>query len=279
MTKTNKILLSSITTLALLLNGCGDGGTEAGDPVSENPVVPIAVTPDPVVPTEPVPVVDPYKTAGWYGKTQVSATDSNGEIYRHTSAGVFGELVQSDDAKDQHDIPAMGSSIFKVIFPQADWADEDNGEYFSDYRQYDPDSTEKQVWTFQVKNEEIVDLSNAPISIGLQGIFDVQYKEENGKVTYKESTDVNQTILNNLHLVDVDNARDYTVGELQTANLTMDGVHTRTFRWVLGSVDSSDYTALAKTTSTQTAKSTESSDEDGFTETTKTTGTFGLPPQ
>ena len=59
----------------------------------------------------------------------------------------------------------------------------------------------------------------------------------------------------------------------------MDGVHTRTFRWVLGSVDSSDYTALAKTTSTQTAKSTESSDEDGFTETTKTTGTFGLPPQ
>jgi hypothetical protein len=59
----------------------------------------------------------------------------------------------------------------------------------------------------------------------------------------------------------------------------MDGVHTRTFRWVLGSVDSSDYTALAKTTSTQTAKSSKLDDEDGFTETTKTTGTFGLPPQ
>ena len=175
MTRTNKILLSTITTLALLLSGCTDGGTEAGDVGTENPVPPIAETP--------------------------------------------------------------------------------------------------------IRNQHTVNLASAPITIGLDGVYDVKYKEDNGTVSYKESTDVNSTKRNALNLVDVDNATSYTLDELAAANLNMDGSHTRTFRWVLGSVDSSDYRALAKTTSTQTAKSTESSDEDGFTETTKTTGTFGLPPQ
>lgn len=90
-----------------------------------------------------------------------------------------------------------------------------------------------------------MDLSNALITINLDGIYDVSYKEENGVVEYKESTDINNTQRELLNLVDVDNTTVYTVGQLQTANLSMDGLHTRTFRWVLGSIDSSDYETVS----------------------------------
>ena len=276
MTK-KQILLSSITTLALLLGGCKEGG--------ENPVVvdpvnpPVVVNPDPTEPTEPQPVVNPYKSAGWYGKTEVSATASDGSVYSHSTAGVFGELLQSNEAKDQHDIPGYGSSIIRVVFPQTEWLD-DNGDYFSDYKKYDENSTEKRVWTFQVKNQETVNLATASITIHLDGVFDVQYKEVNGKVTYKESTEVNQTIVNELHLVDVDTATEYTVDQLKTANLTMEGLHTRTFRWVLGVVEQDDYSPL---TTIKSISSFSTEDEvDAFstkTSTQNTGGKFGLPPQ
>ena len=290
----NKILLSTITTLVLLLNGCGGGGTESGGDVGiKNPIPPIAgtpnpavptpdpVVPDPVVPDPIVPTPDPYKTAGWYGKTQVSATASDGTVYAHKTAGVFGELVQSDDAKDQHDINGYGSAIFQVVFPQTEWED-DNGDYFSNYQNYDEESNEKRVWTFQIKNQHTVNLASASISISLDGVYDVKYKEENGKVEYKESKDVNKTMISNLTLVDVDNQTEYAATDLNTTTLGMDGLHTRTFRWVLGAVDSSDYAALAKTSAMQTKSF--STDE---TVTFKTQsadvpqsgGKFGLPPQ
>ena len=136
MTRKNKILLSTITTLVLLLNGCTDGGTEADGGDATNPVPPIAVTPDPVIPEpiEPKPPVAPYITAGWYGKTKVTL-DANGKIYTHNTAGVFGELVQSEEGKDLHDIPNYGPSTFQIVFPQTEWGD-DNGDYFSNYQKY-----------------------------------------------------------------------------------------------------------------------------------------------
>jgi len=281
----NNILLSTLTTLALLLGGCQEGGE---NPVGADPVhPPVVVNPDPIKPTEPTnptepkPSVNPYKTAGWYGKTQVSATASNGETYSHGTAGIFGELKQSNDAKDQHDVPAYGSSIIRVVFPQTEWI-EDNGDYFSDYKNYVKDTTEKRIWTFQVKNQETINLANAILNIKLVGVFDVQYKEKNGVVEYKESTDTNQTILNELHLVDVDNATEYTVAELQTANLTMEGLHTRTFRWVLGTVDQDDYIPLSKTATVSAKMSAFSDESTAFiskTSTQTTGGKFGLPPQ
>jgi len=75
-------------------------------------------------------------------------------------------------------------------------------------------------------------------------------------------------------LVDVDNQIVYNYEELKTAQLNMDGLHTRTFRWVLGEVSQEDYAPLITSTSfgkqlsllTKRAKSLSSSK-------------FGLPPQ
>jgi len=280
---TRKILLSHIIILALILGGCQEGG----DPVGADPVnPPVVVEPDP---TEPKPPVDTYKVAGWYGKTQVSAIASNGLIYSHKTAGIFGELVQSDEEKDKHDIKSYGPSIFQVVFPQTEWSDEDNGYYLSNYKNYSVDSAEKKVWTFEVRHDvhqddfgTSIDLKNANISITLDAVYDVTYIEKNGKVTYKDVKATTSDIADTLHLVDLDNDTGYTLTELKTANLNMDGQTVRNFRWVLGSVDSSDYqktkVAMKKTTSftkteTFTGKTVQITDEP------RTGGKFGLPPQ
>lgn len=294
MTITNKIVLSSIITLAFILSGCGETNTSTVDspivdnPDTDNPVPSRPVVVDPEIP-EPLPPVDPYKIAGWYGKTQISATAADGTVYSHTTAGVFGELVQSDEAKDQHDILGYETAILQVVFPQTEWED-DNGDYFSNYLNYDENSVEKRVWTFQIKNQHTVNLATAAITINLEGVYDVKYKEENGRVEYKESTDVNQTLLGTLHLVDIDNQTEYTVDELKTASLTMSGLNTRTFRWVMGTVEQDDYLPLSKTTESTVAKmsvysakdevdTTDTSDFILNSESQSTGGKFGLPPQ
>ena len=278
-------------TLAFILSGCGETNTGTVDrpivdiPDTDNPSPSRPVVVDPEIP-EPLPPVDPYKPAGWYGKTQVSATAADGTVYTHTTAGIFGELLQSEEDKDKHDILGYDTSILQVVFPQTEWGD-DNGDYFSNYLNYDEYSVEKRVWTFQIKNQHTVDLSNAPVTIDLEGVYDVKYKDENGKVEYKESTDVNQTLLDTLHLVDVDNQAEYTLDELKTATLTMDGLHTRTFRWVMGTVEQDDYLPLSKTTETTVSKMSVYSAEDEAdtsdfnlkSESQSAGGKFGLPPQ
>jgi len=257
--KTKKLLLSAITFLAFLTSGCDENTMKDGGDV----------------PTVTPPVkVDPYKTAGWYGKTEVSATAADGKVYSHKSAGVFGELVQSSDDKDKHDIPGYGAAILQVIFVPEFTTDMDVG-YFSDYKKYDEAGTPKKVWTFQVKNQQIVDLSSAPIIINLNGVHDVQYRDDRGRVEYKESSTIDQAKVDELRLVDVDNNNSYTVNELAIANLTMQGLHTRTFRWVLGSVDSSDYNALP---SAQRASARVASSDFQVVPVRVDGGKFGLPP-
>jgi len=281
---TNKILLSTLTTLALLINGCGSG-SESNNMGKKNPETldnPVVVVPDPVEPEpvepdpiEPEPISNPYKTAGWYGKTKVSI-DINGKIYSHNTAGVFGQLVQSNEGKDLHDIAGYGDAFFQIVFPQTDW-DDDNGDYFSNYQGYEEGSTDKKVWTFQLKAGGV---SSFPIAIALEGVFDVRYKEENEKVTYKESIEVNQTIVDNLYLVDVDKAQVYTVEQLATANLDMNGSAIRTFRWVLGVVEEDDYAPLVELNAISMRMSTRTTDDFLMkTSGQKTSKNLRLPPQ
>ncbi len=185
------------------------------------------------------------KYAGWYMRTKVTATNTDGNVYRHHSAGVFGELKQSKKGFDRHDIPSYGSALLQVVFPQYNW-DENSGDYYSDYRKYKKRSAGKRaVWTFQVKNQHTVNLADASIKIALDGMQQVDFVKKNGNVTYIETT-LSPEKRDELTLVDVDNQRTYSIDELEDAGLSMDGSHTRTFRWVRGRVKKKDFNPVQK---------------------------------
>lgn len=245
----------SILTLGfigLMLVGCGSGTNDVQSAESEK------------------------VAAGWYMRTVAEANASNGTVYIHNTAGIMGEFEESLDDKDKHDIKAFGTATLSVVFPQGEW-EEDSGDYFSDYRQF-PGNEERLVWTFQVKNQNsAVDLSKAPLKLSLAGPYDIFSTEENGHVTYEELLSKDTSKKTSIILIDVDNQTEYSYADLQTANLNMDGLKTRTFRWVLGAVDPSDYdevnTPSAKvssfSSSIQSAEKSVASDPNDK---------FGLPP-
>ncbi len=180
------------------------------------------------------------KYAGWYMQIKVSATAPNGKVYRHSSAGVFGQLKQSKKKIDKHDIPGYGAAVFQVVFPHYNWGD-DSGDYYTDYRKWNKKKDGKRaVWTFQVKNQHSVHLENAPITIELEGLQNVDYTKEDGRIVYHE-TNLDLEKRNDFTLVDVDNNKTYSIDELENANLTMDGTHKRSFRWVRGEVRKKDF--------------------------------------
>jgi hypothetical protein len=175
--------------------------------------------------------------AGWYMRTRISVTAEDGTVYTHNTAGVFGELKQSKRKKDRHDIPAFSAATLQVVFPHYEWKEGDAGDYWSDYRKYKRRSANRRtVWTFQVKNQKGVDLSNAELKIELDDAIKINYTKENGGVQYTE-VGTDKEMKNKFTLVDVDNKQTYEVDELEYANISMDGKHTRTFRWVRGHVN------------------------------------------
>ena len=99
------------------------------------------------------------------------------------------------------------------------------------------------VYTFQVKNQHTVDLSNAPINIEIEGQQNVDFIKKDGKVTYIE-TDLDPEKRERFTLVDVDNHKTYDFDEIEYANLNMDGNHKRTFRLVRGKVRKRDFRPL-----------------------------------
>ena len=179
------------------------------------------------------------KRAGWYMRTTVKATAADGTVYSHNSAGLIGELEQSMAEKDKHDIASYGPAALQVVFPQYNWGEE-SGDYWSDYRKYENGAETRAVWTFQIKNQKTIDLSNADIEIALKDAQNVDFVKEKGQVRYIE-TDVDSSKRDAFTLVDVDNQQTYSIDELENADLSMDGKHTRTFRWVRGSVQDEDF--------------------------------------
>jgi len=131
-----------------------------------------------------------------------------------------------------------------VVFPHYNWGEEDSDDYWSDYRKYKKRRIGKRVvYTFQVKNQKTVNLSNADLTIKLDDAIVVKFTRENGSVHYIE-TELNTEMKNDFTLVDVHNKQTYQVDELEYANLSMDGKHTRTFRWVRGRVKKRDFRAV-----------------------------------
>jgi len=202
---------------------------------------------------------------GWYMRTTVKATTSEGNVYEHKTAGVFGELADSEAGKDSHDIPSMGSAKLYVLFTP-DW-EEGSTTYFSDYHRYE--DSDPRVWTFQV----VSPLRDAALTLNIDGVFDV-YKKEGEPFVERPSSD--ESLKNALHLVDLDNQRVYTYDELANANLTMDGKTARSFRWVIGPVSDEDMELPIRLQAAQSETAFRAADAE---QSLKSQNGFGLPPE
>lgn len=208
---------------------------------------------------------------GWYMRTVAKATLSDSTEYIHKTAGIMGELKESLEGKDRHDIEAFGTPALSVVFLQ-----EEGGDYFSDYRQFTADET-RQIWTFQVKNRDTVDLTHAALQLTLEDSYTVYEVEEDGRTTYKEELQKDQSKKNNIILVDVDMQKEYSYEELEKVQLSMEGNVTRTFRWVLrGATTVDDYEPIsAPLVAAQLTKTLSNSIKSAQAYDDK----FGLPPQ
>jgi len=217
-------------------------------------------------------------SAQWYARTSVSAINpSTQTAIVHKTAGVFGQLDESSDGQDRHDILGMGtvSATLEVVFLLEDA----EGDYFSDYHSVKKGSDS---WTFQIKNmynpDHPVNLSNETIKIALEGIYTVETASVNGSIRYSETLNEADKRLNQLTLIDLDNGVAYAYTDLKSAAISMDGLHVRTFRWVLGSIEDSDFLPPAVPAPLKAAVFATPSSQMLQTA-PQTTGKFGLPPQ
>ena len=214
-------------------NDEGDAGDIPTDDTSYVGSEPIDGSDNPPTPASTSRVPD-----GWYMRVAVSAIAPSGKEYIHDTAGVFGELRESSDGKDNHDIPSFGKAVLYVLLTKV----EDNKivDYFSDYHHYDPDdqyNSERQVWTFQVKNQAGEDLSTSDINLTFSGPYNVFKKT--GSVGYDEVLDTTQDRVKHFSLIDLDTHKVYRYEELQNLHLNMRGRKVRTFRMVFGGVSGS----------------------------------------
>ena len=278
--------------IALLATGCNTDNTITETP-SDNPPVEIDPGDNPVddnpgdIPGEenpddtPPPVAEPtVKKVGWYLRTVAKAELADGEVVEHRTAGVFGELEDSSDGKDGHDIESYGQAVFQVRLLNEELGNDI--QYFSDYRKYNG-YDKKQVWTFQIKNEYEIDLSSASLRIDVEKMRNVLRKEDEKQ--FIETIATQDDKREQLILVDVDNQKTYTYAELKNLVLNMDGKHTRTFRWVLGSVDAADMEPLADsdaatTSAMRSLRTLSTQEKDNFVPRLITTvSKFGTPPE
>ncbi len=250
-----KARLLGTALLIGIMTGCDSTSVESPD-----------TTTDTIAPVTTEVVTKKVEPSGWYMRTVVSAVSEDGTVYSHNTAGVFGELDESTDGLDRHDVPSSGSAIIQVRFINDQF--DEGEEYYSDYREYNASSSKKQTWTFLVVNEIEEDLSSARLQIGVEALKNVYRKSDN---TYYETTSTDQSKRDSLVLIDLDNNRTYKYEELKNADLSMDGKNTRQFRWVLnGEVDTLDTTPVNLTKYQQPFKKKIY---------TSSTDKFGLPPQ
>jgi len=247
----------------------GSGNPDEGVPGDDNPGNDNPDNPGGVTPPETTSKV------GWYLRTVAKAQLSNGQVFEHNTAGVMGELYDSIDEKDSHDIASYGKAVFQVRLINEDLGED--VEYYSDYRKYEG-VAKKEVWTFLIKNEYDTNLANASLKIDLEQMRNVFKKR--GDTFFIEKLATQDDRRSQMVLIDVDNQKTYSYSELATANLGMDGKHTRTFRWVLGDIDQDDMAAPNEANTAGRIKATILEDKASSSDfQTRGTSKFGMPPE
>jgi len=220
----NKLLM--VATIAGMISGCSTSSTTDSSTNEES-----------TTPTQEVPTVvnKSLPAVGWYMRVTVEATTDDGnKVYIHNNAGVFGELDESSDGLDKHDVPAKGTAIIQARFVNDEL--DSTTEYYSDYRSYDQNTTHKS-WDIVIINDDNnIDLSDASIKINIENIKDIYRIND----IYKEVSSLDTTKRDSLKIIDLDNQTVYTYNELKDAKLSMEGKHQRKFRIILGEIEKDD---------------------------------------
>lgn len=181
---------------------------------------------------------------GWYFRTVVTAKLADGRTFDYRSGGIFGRAVDSEDGFDKHDIPVFGTAILQSVFVQTEW-NEKNGDFFSDYRSLPKnDPYRDAVWDFQIKNQQSVNLANATLHISVEGPYGFVYTS-NG--IHEFNLTEAASLKYDLFLVDIDKQTVHPYMQLGASGLTMESMHTRSFRWVLGNVRNRDLVPFVTT--------------------------------
>jgi hypothetical protein len=248
-------LLASILVVGLMY-GCKSGSDDVVTSGS-------AVNTDTNITNTDTTTTQKIEPIGWYARTTVTAITPDGKIYKHTTAGVFGELNDSSDAKDRHDIEAIDSGVVQVLFINENL--EADKRYYSDYREFN--DTQKESWTFVVSNVSGENITDADIKLDVSSIYDVFTKNDR----YVEKVSDDQSRLQKLTLIDLDHNQTYSVDDLKTINLSMEGKKTRYFRWVLGEVSDADMKQMITVAVNKSIKKES-------TDTEHKNSKFGLPP-
>jgi len=246
----------TIPLIALMLAGCNSSTT-----TNETPSVQ-ETTPVEEGTTSIKPVIEKM---GWYMRIAAKAEKADGTVYEHNTAGVFGELSDSENGLDKHDIPSYGKAVFQVKLVNAALSLDES--YFSDYRKLDENDS-KQIWTFQVRNEYGTDLSDAVLTLNILPMKDV-FKRE-GDVRFIEKTASQEDDKRKqLSLIDLDDFRVYPYSSIEKLRLSMNGKHVRNFRLVLGEVEDKDMIRSFPLVEPKSFKEIKASSPNGF----------GLPPE
>ena len=123
----------------------------------------------------------------WYIRLIVSTDDG-----RRDAGNVLGHLLDSKPGKDSHDLAEMppppspmGDQYLSIVFPHPEWGG-DMPDYASDYRIVPADSTQGEVWNFEVHShtpgiKAELSWEGSPAVLDRSRIKDA----ENGKVLVK----------------------------------------------------------------------------------------------
>jgi len=250
----NKILLSSIATLMILLSGCTDeekaivkaklemngnnisdsntdsqtgnsdtstdtgSGTEIGeDDVEDTGSGTDDGSNEKLYQAETVP-------ENWY--IRLVAEDKARDL--KTQSSQLGEL-NSDDTADKavNYVGTSSASYLDIVFE--DPANQEAGTYKSVFYTYDKE--EEKEWTFSV----ITDDPNAEITLSWHGLFVLNPKEEDSN-KFSEYRSVSNPLIRQMKLVDVQTSEELQAvrdGQMMKYTFEMNGEEVRKFKWVV----------------------------------------------
>jgi hypothetical protein len=148
---------------------------------------------------------------------------------------VLGQLFDSEDAYDRHDLPELNpfdAPYLTIIFPHNDWMDQP-GNYTSDY--HAPDYWGSDQWVFQVRSDD----PYREVTLRWEDVklLDDEWSPGNSKQGWSRGKNLERaTLMERMWLEDMDTGVqvEATVnGRYHSYQFNMAGSTVRNFRWVL----------------------------------------------